>query len=172
MFTKFNTDFCLFYHIGCLARQTRLGVLGRLDQCCLQVALLPGSISVACKRVHAESQPHPRPTASESLGVVPSTLCFIRLSRKGELFGPALLENAARGVHSVQFTWQQLSRIPVEREPFSPPPSFPQTDLIIRHPLRDDGTTMGRAVLDLEVDRGPASEFLKYLKVENPFTSI
>lgn len=56
MFTKLNTYFCLFYHIGFLVRQTWLGMLGRLDRCCSQVALLPGSTSVTCKLVHAESQ--------------------------------------------------------------------------------------------------------------------
>lgn len=59
-------------------------------------------------------------------------------------------------------------RIPIGKEPFSPSPSFSQTDWILRHPWRDDGPATGSAVLSLEVDRGPDHLNLKkHLKVEN-----
>ena len=83
---KRNTDFRLFYHVGFLARQSSLGMPGRLGQCSSQVALMPSSICATWELDHVESQPHPRPPASESLGVGPSIWYFIRLSMKREWY--------------------------------------------------------------------------------------
>lgn len=109
-----------------------------------------------------QSQPHPRPTGSESLGVG-AHLAYCVLS--GSPDENYLVQHFCKMLRkaftafTVYVHAATALRSPVEREPFSPSASFPQADLIIRHPLRDDRRATGRAFLSLEVDRGPASEF-------------
>lgn len=65
--------------------------------------------------------------------------CLDTYPRRRKFMGPTPVANAASAFTGhISIT---ALRSPLVKESFSPSPSFPQTDLITRHLLREDGTT-------------------------------